>query len=127
MWPGATAASDAGSARHQRSSVRREFSQSREPPWVVQLEPRNKHVSQGSSESFRSKWNKIEHRLFSHISMNWRGRPLISHEVIVNLIAATTTKNGLRVHAEHDQGIYPTKVQVSDAERDAIGLLPHDF
>src|SRR6266496_2527807 len=55
-----------------------------------------------------SKWNKIEHRLFSHISMNWRGRPLTSHEVIVQTIAATTTGTGLSVHAELDTGTYPT-------------------
>ena len=52
-----------------------------------------------------SKWNKIEHRLFSYISQNWRGKPLISHEVIVNLIAATTTRTGLQVHAELDTGV----------------------
>jgi hypothetical protein len=74
-----------------------------------------------------SKWNKIEHRLFSHISMNWRGRPLTSHEVIVDLIAATTTRTGLRVHAERDQGSYPTGVAVSDAQMAAIPLQPHDF
>ena len=62
-----------------------------------------------------SKW-KIEHKLFSHISMNWRGRPLTSHEVIVNSIAATTTKNGLRVQAEIDTGIYPTGVKIPDKE-----------
>ena len=61
-----------------------------------------------------SKWNKIEHRLFSHISMNWRGRPLISHEVVVQLISATTTREGLRVHAALDEGEYPTKVKVTD-------------
>ena len=55
-----------------------------------------------------SKWNKIEHRLFCHISMNWRGRPLTSHEVIVNTIAATTTGTGLTVAAELDTGNYPT-------------------
>jgi Rhodopirellula transposase DDE domain len=74
-----------------------------------------------------SKWNKIEHRLFSHVSMNWRGRPLTSHEVVVELIAATTSKTGLRVHAERDHGLYPTKVRVADADMAAIGLLPHDF
>jgi hypothetical protein len=61
-----------------------------------------------------SKWNKIEHRLFSHIAMNWRGRPLTSHEVIVRSIAATTTATGLRVHAELDTGAYPPGVKVSD-------------
>ncbi|MGH3659192.1 MAG: ISAzo13 family transposase, partial [Micromonosporaceae bacterium] len=55
-----------------------------------------------------SKWNKIEHRLFSHLSMNWRGRPLTSHEVIVETIGTTTTRTGLRVHAELDQTTYPT-------------------
>lgn len=63
-----------------------------------------------------SKWNKIEHRLFSHISMNWRGRPLTSHDVIVNTIAATTTKTGLRVHAELDQNEYPTGVKIPDSQ-----------
>ena len=59
-----------------------------------------------------SKWNKIEHRLFSHISMNWRGRPLTSHEVIVNTIAATTTGTGLTVHAELDPGTYPKGTKI---------------
>ena len=54
-----------------------------------------------------SKWNKIEHRLFSHISMNWRGKPLIDHETIVSLIGATTTTEGLRVRAELDRACYP--------------------
>ena len=61
-----------------------------------------------------SKWNAIEHRLFSHISMNWRGRPLTSHDVIINTIAATTTRTGLRVHAELDTDTYPTGVKISD-------------
>jgi len=74
-----------------------------------------------------SKWNKIEHRLFSHISMNWRGRPLVSHEVIVNLIGATTTANGLKVHAERDLGEYPTAVTVSDSEMAVIPVRPHKF
>jgi len=63
-----------------------------------------------------SKWNKIEHRLFSQISVNWRGRPLESHEVIVNLIAGPTTRAGLTVHAELDDGIYPKGIKVSDKE-----------
>ena len=74
-----------------------------------------------------SKWNKIEHRLFSHITMNWRGRPLTSHEVVVNSIAATTTRTGLAVHAELDPGSYPTGIQVSDAEMDALPLTRHDW
>ena len=63
-----------------------------------------------------SKWNKIEHRLFSHISMNWRGRPLTSHDVIVNTIAATTTRTGLTVHAELDTNTYPTGVKIPDQQ-----------
>jgi transposase len=74
-----------------------------------------------------SKWNKIEHRLFAHISMNWRGRPLISHEVVVDLIGATTTTTGLRVQAELDPGAYPTKVKVSDDELATVHLTPHPF
>ena len=74
-----------------------------------------------------SKWNKIEHRLFSHISMNWRGRPLTSHEVVVNLISATTTKTGLKIHAEHDAGTYPTGAKVTDAELVAVGMTAHEF
>jgi len=74
-----------------------------------------------------SKWNKIEHRLFSHISMNWRGRPLTSHEVVVELIAATTTKQGLKVHAERDLGTYPPRVNVSDSDMAQVRLRPHDF
>ncbi len=63
-----------------------------------------------------SKWNKIEHRLFSHITMNWRGRPLISHQVVIDLIAATTTRAGLRVHAEADPNSYPRGIKVSKQE-----------
>jgi transposase len=74
-----------------------------------------------------SKWNKIEHRLFSHITMNWRGRPLTSHEVIVQSIAATTTRTGLRVMAELDTNVYPTGVQIGDAEMAALPLTRHAF
>jgi hypothetical protein len=74
-----------------------------------------------------SKWNRIEHRLFSHITMNWRGRPLTSHEVIVQSIAATTTRTGLRVHAELDTGQYPAGVQVSDAVLAALPITRHRF
>lgn len=74
-----------------------------------------------------SKWNKIEHRLFAHISMNWRGRPLVSHEVIVELIGATTTAAGLSVQAVRDTGRYPTKIKVSDEALAAVHLTPHAF
>lgn len=74
-----------------------------------------------------SKWNKIEHRLFSYISMNWRGKPLVSHETIVNLIAATTTRKGLKVRAELDSGQYPTGIKVTDKELETIHILREDF
>ena len=74
-----------------------------------------------------SKWNKIEHRLFAHLSINWRGRPLISHEVIVDLIGTTRTKTGLRVKAELDTAKYPTKIKVSDDELEQVNLQVHDF
>ena len=74
-----------------------------------------------------SKWNKIEHRLFSHISMNWRGHPLTSHEVVIDLIGATTTRTGLQVHAELDPGVYATKVKIPDEQMNAIALDRHDF
>jgi transposase len=74
-----------------------------------------------------SKWNKIEHRLFSHITLNWWGRPLTSHEVIVNSIAATTTRAGLTVAAELDTDTYPTGVRVSDAQLAALPLTRHDW
>src|SRR5712664_2651479 len=74
-----------------------------------------------------SKWNKIEHRLFSFISQNWRGKPLVSHQVIVNLIAATTTKTGLRVRAEIDPSKYPKGVKVSNKEVAAIRLERDQF
>jgi transposase len=74
-----------------------------------------------------SKWNKIEHRLFSYISQNWRGKPLISHEVIVNLIAATTTKTGLKVRCQLDTQSYPKGIVVSDDELAQVNLQPADF
>jgi len=74
-----------------------------------------------------SKWNKIEHRLFSFISKNWRGQPLTSLQVIVNLIAGTTTHKGLRVHAEIDNAIYPAGVKVPDSEMAEISLQRHAF
>ena len=74
-----------------------------------------------------SKWNKIEHRLFSHISMNWRGRPLVSHEVIINLIAATTTKTGLRVKSRLDKRLYPAGVKISDKQMAEVRLQREEF
>ena len=74
-----------------------------------------------------SKWNKIEHRLFSFISMNWRGKPLVSHEAIVNLIAATTTRKGLKVRAELDITHYPKGIKVTDKELDSIQIERNEF
>jgi len=74
-----------------------------------------------------SKWNKIEHRLFSFISINWRGRPLTDIRTIVELISATTTKTGLTVQASYDPGWYPTSEKVSDADFAAIPVRPHEW
>ena len=77
-----------------------------------------------------SKWNKIEHRLFSHITQNWRGRPLVSHEVVVNLIAATTTRTGLTVRAELDPREYPKGIKISDRqirELESRAITRHDW
>jgi len=74
-----------------------------------------------------SKWNKIEHRMFCQITQNWRGRPLTSRQVVVNLIAQTTTKTGLRIHAGLDENTYPTKQQVSDAEMESIKITRNQF
>lgn len=74
-----------------------------------------------------SKWNKIEHRLFSFISQNWRGKPLITHQVIVELISATTTKTGLQVHSRLDERHYPTGRRISDAHFAQVNLEPHPW
>jgi hypothetical protein len=77
-----------------------------------------------------SKWNKIEHRLFSHITMNWAGQPLTSHEVAVNLIAGTTTRTGLHVHAERDENTYPRGIKITDREMKTLlaqYVTPHDY
>lgn len=69
-----------------------------------------------------SKWNKIEHRMFCHITQNWRGKPLISHDVIVNLIANTATKAGLKIRAALDRSLYPTGVEIAAEELAAVNL-----
>ncbi len=74
-----------------------------------------------------SKWNKIEHRLFSFITQNWRGKPLVSHEVIINLIAATTTRTGLEVYARLDERDYPKAIKVADRELAAVNLAGDEF
>jgi hypothetical protein len=74
-----------------------------------------------------SKWNRIEHRLFAYISQNWRGKPLVSHQVIIQLIGATTTDTGLTVTCDIDADSYPKGIKVSDAEMDAINIERHTF
>jgi len=74
-----------------------------------------------------SKWNKIEHRLFSHITMNWRGRPLTSIDVIINLIASTSTNAGLKVECSLDEGEYPHGIKVDDEELESICITKDDF
>jgi transposase len=74
-----------------------------------------------------SKWNKIEHRLFSFITMNWRGKPLVSLETIINLIGATRTTSGLEVYARLGEGTYPAKIKVTDAELDVVNIHGEDF
>ncbi len=74
-----------------------------------------------------SKWNKIEHRMFSFISLNWRGRPLVSHEVIVSLIGSTTTRTGLSIQADVDLNPYSTRLQVSESEMEQVQIERHEF
>ena len=74
-----------------------------------------------------SKWNKIEHRMFCHITENWRGKPLLSHAVIVNLIGSTTTKSGLRIKARLDAGHYEPGIKVSDEELAGVRIKKHRF
>lgn len=74
-----------------------------------------------------SKWNKIEHKMFSYISMNWRGRPLVSHEIILNLISNTTTKTGLKIKAELNDKLYKIGTKVTDSEFKAINLVRDNF
>ncbi len=72
-----------------------------------------------------SKWNKIEHRMFSHISMNWAGQPLVSYEAVVNLIGATTTRKGLKNQARLDAKAYATKIKISNQQMNTVSLAPH--
>ena len=74
-----------------------------------------------------SKWNKIEHRLFSFITQNWRGKPLVSYQTIVQLIASTTTRTGLNIKCMIDPNTYPAGVKVSDADMATLNITPHEF
>jgi len=80
------------------------------------------HLPPGSS-----KWNRIEHRLFAFITQNWRGKPLVSHQVIVHLIGATTTATGLKVCCEIDGALYPKGVKVPDEEMETLNIKRHAF
>ena len=85
------------------------------------------HIAVSHFPPGTSKWNKIEHRLFSFISQNWRGKPLVSHEVIIQLIAATTTQAGLRVKSQLDTNRYPAGIKVSDQQMAQIRLERDEF
>jgi hypothetical protein len=74
-----------------------------------------------------SKWNKIEHRLFAFITMNWRGKPLVSHQVIVQLIGSTSTETGLKVCCEIDRNLYPKGLKVTEREMQAVNIARHNF
>lgn len=104
---------------------------SRVRAWKIELAAFAKdtglHITVAHLPPGTSKWNKIEHRLFSQITCNWRGRPLISHQVIVDLIANTTTETGLTVHAVLDTGTYPTGIRYTTKDIDALPLQRHEF
>jgi hypothetical protein len=85
-------------------------------------QPAISHLPPGTS-----KWNRVEHRLFSFITQNWRGKPLVSYQTIVQLIGATTTRTGLKVQCTIDDARYPAGVKVSDAEMADLKLTPHAF
>ncbi|MBF0141045.1 MAG: ISAzo13 family transposase, partial [Magnetococcales bacterium] len=74
-----------------------------------------------------SKWNKIEHRMFCHITNNWRGRPLLSREVVVNLIGNTTTETGLRIQSQLDENVYEAGIKVSDQELEELVIERDQF
>lgn len=99
--------------------------------WKTELQKFSNEFSLSTSVSHlppgTSKWNKIEHRLFSFISQNWRGKPLVSHEVIINLISATKTKKGLVVRCKLDKNKYPKGIKVTEEELSKINILKDDF
>jgi hypothetical protein len=74
-----------------------------------------------------TQWNRVEHRLFAFITQNWRGKPLLTHQVIVQLIASTTTQNGLTVQCRLDENTYEKGAKVSDAEIARLNITPADF
>ena len=100
-------------------------------PWKVELAKLAAHagieITVCHFPPGTSKWNRIEHRLFSHITMNWRGRPLTSHQVIVDLIGATTTRTGLTIRAELDPGYYQPGIKITNRQLAAVPLAVGDF
>jgi hypothetical protein len=104
---------------------------SRKRLWKVELQRLSDEMSLEMEVSHfppgTSKWNKIEHRLFCHVTRNWRGRPLETYEIVVNLIGSTTTESGLTVHAELDAGTYEKGRKVSDEEFEAVNFTPSRF
>jgi len=104
---------------------------SRSRLWKVALQELANHIRLKISVCHfppgTSKWNKIEHRMFCHITENWRGKPLLSHEVIVNLIGHTTTRAGLRIKAQLDPNAYEAGIHVTDDELDAVQIKKHRF
>src|SRR5438270_6600051 len=96
-------------------------------PWQGLTGGVDRASSDTTLQSILSQWNKIEHRLFCFITKNWRGRPLSSYEVIVNLIANTTTETGLTVRAALDTSAYETGIEVSDAELARVKMTPAKF
>ena len=84
-------------------------------------------LPKGLSPNNRVRWNRIEHRLFAFITQNWRGKPLLTHQVIVQLIASTTTRTGLTVQCRLDRGAYAKGIKVSDAEMATFNLQPAAF
>src|SRR5207247_4565002 len=99
--------------------------------WKVELQKLADHLRRPISVCHfppgTSKWNKIEHRMFSFITQNWRGRPLISHEAIVNLIGSTTTTTGLKIKARLNRKKYPTGIKVTDSELAKVRIKPAKF
>ena len=85
------------------------------------------HISVCHFPPGTSKWNKIEHRMFCHITENWRGRPLVSREVVVNLIGHTTTKTGLAIRSELDENRYPTGREVTAQQMESLAIKQDKF
>ena len=124
VYPEAERAADHGRRRREQRQPRPAVEGGAAGAWPTRLGLRISvcHFPPGTS-----KWNKIEHRMFCHITQNWRGRPLVSREVVVNLIGNTTTETGLKIQAELDTGSYPTGIKVTDEELAAVKITRDEF